>query len=98
MHVCYIYSTIPRKKHFLSKNTTKPAKPENSGIVVNQAAKAELFTRHYMPLHVIAFSISTVKMFSPIETLAAAGLFIVVFSQLISSTAGNSFFFFQCSL
>ena len=32
-------TTIPRKEHFLSKNTTKPVKPENSGIGVNQAAK-----------------------------------------------------------
>ena len=33
-----------REKHLFSKNTTKPAKPENSGIGVNQAAKAECFT------------------------------------------------------
>jgi len=71
----------------------KPAKPENSGIGVNQAAKAECFTRHYIHLHAKAFCLSTVIMFSPRETLAA-GLFILVFiiSQLRSSTAGTFFF------
>lgn len=88
MHACYIYSTIPRKKNFLSKNTIKPVKPENSGIGVIQAAKAERFTRHYVHLHAYVFCLSTVAMFSPRMTLAA-GLFILSFSQLILSTAGN---------
>ena len=76
------------KKYFLSKNTAKPVKPENSGIGVNQETKAECFTYHYISLHAKVFHSSTVTMFSPRETLAA-GLFILVFSQLISSTAGN---------
>lgn len=79
------------KQNFRSQNTTKPVKPENSGIGVNQAAKAEWFTRHYIHLDIAAFCLSTVKMFSPRTTLAA-GLVILVFSQLISSTAGNFIF------
>ena len=44
MYVIYIAQFREKKKHFFSKNTTKPAKPENSGIGVNQAIKAECVT------------------------------------------------------
>ena len=87
MHLCYIYSTIPRKTlPFLEYYKTS-----QTGKFRNRSQSSGQGWMLYI-LCAKVFYPSTVTMFSPRETLAA-GFCILVFSQLIISTAGNFCFF-----
>ena len=85
MHICYIYSTIPRKTlPFLEYYKTS-----QTGKFRNRSQSSGQGWMLYI-LHAEVFHPSTVRMFSPRQTLAA-GLFFLVFSQLISPAAGIFF-------
>ena len=88
MHVCYVYSSTIPKNDLCSKNTTKQVKPEIQELVSIKRSDAECSRRHDVHLHIVAFCIAPVEMLS-IRTALAARFLILVFSQLISSTAGN---------
>ena len=77
----YIYIWPNSEKKNTSYKTSQTGKFRN---------RSRWLTRYFMLLHAKALCPSTVTMCSPRETLAA-GLFILVFSQEISSTAGNFF-------
>lgn len=82
-----MYVTTPRND-LCSEEYHKTGQTGNQGTRVHQAVVAELSRWHDMHLHIVAFCIAPVEMLSQGTNLAAR-FFILVFSQLISSNAGN---------